>query len=151
MAAKSARYLLAAAAVGVLAGCSADELAFSDVCSAEDDSKVAAVGYFELPSAVVCSIHNSEEGSDTRCNMDFVDEPGAEYGNPEHQFALYVREGNGDSAIEVTGPGYEESDVTIRFDDGSVVEWGDKVQITGWVKTLYGGCSFDVGKIEPAG
>lgn len=133
----------------VLAGCAADEVGFADVCTSEDDAEVSTIGYLTMPSAVYCSVHTYEESVQSRCNFDFRDAPDATYGDEAHAFTIYLLEGPGDNSVEVSGDGYYEEDVTIRFDDGSAFEWGDKVRITGTASTEYT-CTVDVDKVEPA-
>jgi hypothetical protein len=129
----------------VLAGCKKEavQVDLSKICAADNEKKyVVTSGYLNDGGSIFCS---NIGGGRMDCGLDVIANPGG-----KRVFGAQIEQGSGASEIEKLPSGYKKEDIKIHDNNGGVINFSEKVTLTGQMSIAPDGsvCFMEVDKIE---
>jgi hypothetical protein len=136
-----------------LAGCgdSVPNVAFKDLCKAENDRKLLATeGNLAAPFEGICRIVEKGQMKATACSYDLRELP-----NSEARISLNIEQGDGPNRVDKTRQAAKQGVAAIADKDGKFLADKARVRVTGTVAAVPNSlkpdetiCWMDVTKIE---
>lgn len=116
---------------------------YSKACAIENDKKQVEIGGFlNDKGGVFCS---NIGGGPVRCSFNFT-----ETSNSEKTMNADIERGTSANQVEELARGYKLEDIKIHANDGNLINFSEKVKITGKINFVPGSdrCYITVSKIE---
>jgi hypothetical protein len=129
----------------VISGCNktGTPVEYSKACSSENDNKYIEVsGFLNARSGTFCS---NIGGGSVKCGFDFLEKPG-----DTKTMGADITMGTGANNVEELPKSYKREDIKIHDNNGNVIDFNDKVKLTGKIMVIPGAdrCLITVAKIE---
>jgi hypothetical protein len=124
----------------LLVGCAAPaEVPFASACDLENDGKkIITTGSFSTPASVYCS----DVSGKYRCDLDFVS------ADSDQVISADVVQGNLKNQMVELPDSYEDTDIKVMADDGTVIGINTPARITGKMLVAESVCVMYVDKVE---